>query len=183
MRPRQPLPRVWLMTDERMGEGLWAALARLPRGGGVVFRHYATPPAERRALFKRVRAIARRRRLVLVLAGKVGQAVAWRADGVHGRRSDRASRPLLRTAPAHDHRELVAARRAGADLAFLSPVFPTRSHPGAAALGAARFGRLANGSEVDAIALGGMDGTRFKQLRMLGAKGWAAIDAWLSSSS
>ena len=27
MRSRQPLPRLWLMTDERMGEALWDALA------------------------------------------------------------------------------------------------------------------------------------------------------------
>jgi thiamine-phosphate pyrophosphorylase len=38
------------MTDERLGDALWTALRRLPRGAGIVFRHYATPPAERRAL-------------------------------------------------------------------------------------------------------------------------------------
>ncbi len=43
MRARHPstLPRLWLMTDERLGEGLWAALAALPHGSGVIFRDYA----------------------------------------------------------------------------------------------------------------------------------------------
>ncbi|MEJ8630952.1 hypothetical protein P0F65_16040 [Sphingomonas sp. I4] len=36
-------PVTWLMTDERLGDGLWRALARLPPGSGVVFRHHATP--------------------------------------------------------------------------------------------------------------------------------------------
>jgi thiamine-phosphate pyrophosphorylase len=57
------------MTDERQGEALWTALDRLPRGAGVVFRHYSLPCAERRALFRRVHNMCARRRLMLVLAG------------------------------------------------------------------------------------------------------------------
>ena len=36
-RQARSLPRLFLMTDERMGDGLWDALARLPKGAGVVF--------------------------------------------------------------------------------------------------------------------------------------------------
>ena len=43
------LPRLWMMTDERQGDALWSALERLPRGAGVVFRHYSLPAAARRA--------------------------------------------------------------------------------------------------------------------------------------
>ena len=68
---------------------------------------------------------------------------------------------------------------------FLSPAFPTRAHPGARTLGAMRFGLIA-GRSVHAktgrrplvIALGGMNGCRFRRLAALGADGWAAIDAW-----
>jgi len=173
MRPRQPLPRLWLMTDERMGERLWDALARLPRGSGVIFRHYHT--RERRALFERVRAIARRRGLVLLLAGTPREATGWRADGAHGRSLHlRASRPLLRTAPAHDAREL---NRARAHAALVSPVFTTRSHRGAHSLGPLRFGMLARRARIALIALGGMNARRFDRLVPLGAYGWAAIDS------
>jgi thiamine-phosphate pyrophosphorylase len=190
MARRQPLPRLWLMTDERIGDALWPALERLPRGGGVVFRHYATPARERRRLFEMVRAIARRRRLVLVLAGSARQAIGWRADGVHGRSPHvRHPRSLLKTAPAHGPREIRAAMQARADLVFLSPVFPTRSHPGQRTLGPLRFGlavprrrpgpsscRFPRGNGT-IIALGGMTPHRFRRLRALGAYGWAAIDA------
>ncbi len=180
MARRQPLPRLWLMTDERIGDALWPALARLPRGSGVIFRHYATPGDERRRLFEKARAVARRKGLMLVLAGSARQAIGWRADGVHGRSGHvRAARGLVRTAPVHSRRELVAAMRAGTDLIFLSPVFPTRSHPEAQALGAARFGlavrRPSPGNRI--IALGGMTPHRFHRLQALGAYGWAAIDA------
>jgi thiamine-phosphate pyrophosphorylase len=176
MPARHPAPSLWLMTDERQGDALWTALAALPAGAGIVFRHYHTDPRERRRLFAAVRRVARARRLVLVLAGAARQAAAWRADGVHGRNATRTARPLLRTAPAHDARELIAAGRAGADRIFLSPVFATRSHPGAGALGPVRFGLMAGRSSA-VIALGGMDARRAKRLQALGSSGWAAIDA------
>lgn len=171
MRRRQPLPRLWLFTDERQGEALWAALERLPRRSGVVFRHYRLPAPERRALFARVLRIARRRALLLVAAG------AWLpgAQGCHGRRG-----PGVRTASAHDLAELRAAERAGADLVFLSPVFPTRSHPGAPALGVRGFERLARRATRPVVALGGMDAARARSLRY--AYGWAGIDAFSPSA-
>ena len=178
MRRRQPsIPRLWLMTDERMGEALWAALARLPRGSGVVFRHYGLATAERQALFARMASIARRRRLVLVRAGPV--AMAGEA-GVHGQR--RGTRPGLRTASAHDRSEAIAAVRAGTDALFVSPVFATRSHPGARALEVARFGLLIRGLGVPVIALGGMNRRRAASLRAMGIHGWAGIDAWSRGS-
>jgi thiamine-phosphate pyrophosphorylase len=69
-RQPRPLPRLWLMTDERQGDALWSALARLPKGAGVIFRHHATAPPERRALYEQVRRLARRRGLILILAGQ-----------------------------------------------------------------------------------------------------------------
>ncbi|MBB5696898.1 thiamine phosphate synthase [Sphingomonas yantingensis] len=170
MRARHPstLPRLWLMTDERLGEGLWAALAALPHGSGVIFRDYATPLPERRARFAAVLAVAKRRRLVLVRAGRI----AMRGEmGVHNGRGLR-----LRTASVHDRKEMIAARRVGADLIFVSPVFPTRSHPGARTLGPVRLGLMLRGATSPAIALGGMDARAFTRLRGLRLHGWAAID-------
>jgi thiamine-phosphate pyrophosphorylase len=175
--PAAAIPRLWLMTDERQGDGLWRALDRLPRGSGLIFRHYGLAPAERRLLFERVRRVARRRRLVLVLAGSPRLAIAWRADGVHGRSPHRPARPLVRTAPAHGAVELVKARRAGASLIFLSPVFATRSHPEGRPLGPVRFGILAQGRGRIA-ALGGMNVRRGRRLTRLGSYGWAGIDAF-----
>ncbi|HWI84704.1 MAG TPA: thiamine phosphate synthase [Sphingomonas sp.] len=161
------------MTDERMADGLWCALARLPRGSGVVFRHYATD--DRRALFDRVRRIARKRRLLLLLAGTPREAIAWRADGAHGRSLHvRAARPLVRTASVHQAGEV---RSSCADAMFVSPVFATRSHPGGRSLGILRFGLIAQAAVGPVIALGGMNTRRFRRLARLGAYGWAAVDA------
>ena len=178
MRARHPrLPPIWLITDERQGDALWTALERLPRGAGVIFRHHGTPVGERRALFEAVRRIARARRLTLVLAGTPRLAIGWRADGVHGRHPHGISaRRLVRTAPAHNRRELVAAERGGADAILLSPVFPTRSHPGAPTLGRLGFAMIAHTATRPIIALGGMTASRARSLRGMGIHGWAGID-------
>jgi len=172
MQRRQPLPRLWMMSDERQGDTLWQALERLPKGAGVVFRHHSLNPRDRRLLFERVRRVARRRRLLLLLAGPPRLAVVWGADGSHGRGAGRG----LRSAPVHGVRELRTAERVGARLLFVSPAFATRSHPGAMPLGPLRFNLLARNTRLPVIALGGMNGVRARRLR--GIYGWAAIDAW-----
>lgn len=177
MRRRHPIPVIWLMTDERMGKALWPALRRLPRGAGVVFRHYATPLAERRALFKRVRRIALARRLVLLRAG--ANPLGYGDQGTHGRRDPRGG---LSTWPVHDRREALAARRGGADALFVSPVRASRSHPAGVALGPRRACGITRGLRLPIIALGGMDACAFRRMRLSGFHGWAAIDAWLNGS-
>jgi len=185
MRPRHkksPLPRLWLFTDERVNEGdLLAALDRLPRGSGVVLRHYGLGRGERHALAGRIGRIARRRGLIMLIAGEAEGLSPLHASGLHqpqwmARRACGPG-PALLSAAAHDLPGLATARRAGADLAFLSPVFATRSHAGARALGPVRFGLLARQAKLPVVALGGMDEARFRRMKPLGAYGWAGIDA------
>jgi thiamine-phosphate pyrophosphorylase len=176
------LPCVWLMTDERVAQAdLLRAIARLPRGSAIVVRHYTLDDVARRGLFERVRRVAWRRGCVVLLADDPAQARAWGADGHHGRaRVERGmgvcARPWLHSAPVHDSRELVAARRAGADAILLSPLMATRSHPGARPLGAFRFAMLARRSPVPVIALGGVRPRHAGLVSQLGASGFAAID-------
>src|SRR3546814_3404918 len=80
------------------------AIRRLPQGSGIIFRHYTLPTNERRPLFARARAIAQRRRLILLLAGPAEIALAWKADGFHGRFSrKRRHARLIHTARSEEH--------------------------------------------------------------------------------
>lgn len=174
MSPRQSLPRIWLVTDERQGDGLLPAVARLPREAGILFRHYSLAEAERRALFDTVRGVTSGTR-PLLLAGPARLAEAWGADGWHGWGDGEG----LRSASVHDLAEIRRAEEQGADLLFLAPVYPTRSHPGAPALGVERFAALAAITKLPVIALGGVAPDNAEELRSRGAYGWAAVDAWL----
>lgn len=175
MRARHPpLPLVWLLSDARNDDGLEAALAELPRGSGFVFRHYHLGPEARAARLRGLAQAARGHGHLVILSGEERQARQWGADGVYGPPQRIATaRGLRKLATAHDGDGLVAARRAGADGVFLSPVFPTRSHPGARPLGIHGFHVLAQQSPVPVIALGGMTKARARELAW---PRWGAID-------
>ena len=113
--------------------------------------------------------------VVLLLAGGDAKARRWGADGAHHRRPHA---PRYGTAAAHGVREIRAAERSGAGAIFLSPLHPTRSHPGAPTLGRMRFAALARTTRLPVIALGGIDRIRGRMAMRVGAWGWAAIDAW-----
>ena len=169
------LPRIWVLSDARNDAVLDAALKRLPRGSGLVFRHYHLPEAERRTRFTALARIARARGHLVVLSGTMAQARAWGADGAYGPAALLARGPRgLRLVTVHSLQEMTRARRA--DALVLSPVFPTRSHPGGKGLGPLRFLALAARSRLPVIALGGMDARRATRL---GGTPWAAIDAFL----
>ena len=173
-------PRQWLMTDERMSDRLWEAIARLPdHAAGIVFRHYNTEKDKRAALARKVAAMCRRRGIRLGLARDIDLACSVGADFIH--RPDTAT-TLPISMPVHNLEQAREAARLGAALAFVSPVFPTRAHPGQAALGPANAETLAKASRTVAIALGGMDAAKFVLLSPGAFHGWAGIDAWLSGS-
>jgi thiamine-phosphate pyrophosphorylase len=174
MPTRQTLPDLWLLSDARNDARLEAALARLPRGSGFVFRHYHLWGDARRERYDTLVTLCRARDHLVVLAGDAETACEWGADGIY---ADPAAlgegEGLLRLAMVHDADEIALAGRAGADAMFLSPVFPTRSHPGAEGLGKSRFLELAARATAPVIALGGMTAERAADL---GWPRWAAID-------
>jgi thiamine-phosphate pyrophosphorylase len=174
------LPALWLLSDARNDAGLEHALAKLPRGSGFIYRHYHLPDPERFRRFLALRRIARARGHKVILADSALTAREWGADGIYG--APRSLYPrragLIHLATAHDMGELGLAARLGADAVLLSPVFPTRSHPGGAVLGPVRFRLLARQTRLPVIALGGMSPGRARALRWLH---WAAIDAFVSA--
>ena len=158
------MPARVLLSDARNDATLETALRRLPRGSALVWRHYHLDRTARAARLAPLARLAALRGIAVVLAGP-GYGPAQRLS--------RRRTGGLRLATAHNLRELGAAARAGADAVLLSPVFPTRSHPGAPALGAVRFNALARLSPIPVLALGGMTRRRLTQVR---AQGFAAID-------
>ncbi|MDQ1081045.1 thiamine phosphate synthase [Pseudoroseomonas cervicalis] len=155
------LPRLWLFSDPLRLPDPRAAAAALPRGAGVVARGVA--PALLPALARQ-----RRGRGPLLLGGDARGALRLRA-GLHWPdrpagsgllaflAARRAGAPwALLSCAAHGPAGLRRARRLGADLVFLSPAFPTPSHPGAPSLGPWRWAALARRAGRPVAALGGI---------------------------
>ncbi|MBB3034140.1 thiamine phosphate synthase [Alteriqipengyuania lutimaris] len=176
--PIQPLPDLWLLSDARNDAALEDALVRLPEGSGFVFRHYHLDEARRRERFEMLRSICRSKNHLAVLSGAAELVRDWEAEGVYGPADAIGNAaPMLhskiRIATAHHATEIAAAEAAGADAIMLSPVYPTRSHPGGAVLGPEGFRALAGRTRLPVIALGGMTAERASDL---GVTRWAAID-------
>ena len=175
------LPRLWLFSDPVRLPDPRLAMAALPRGAGVVARGLAP------GLLRPVARLARQRGLRLLVAGD-GRAALALGAGVHlpDRRESGGLLPLLiarRAAPgriimsmaAHGgQRGAARARRLGVDFLFLSPLFPTQSHPGAPALGVLRWAALARLLPAPCMALGGIAPVRLRAIPRRAA-GIAAI--------
>ena len=163
------------MTDPRLGD-LRSVIRALPKGAGIIFRHYELPTRTRRLLFRRVKKLARARRHLVLLADRPALARHWGADGAHDRSVHRSQG--IRTVAVHNAREAVVAKRVKADLIFISPVYATRSHPDARVIGMRGTLRIAGHERGRTIALGGMTAKRMRMVRQHGIHGWAGIDAF-----
>ena len=184
-RAGRAIPTRWLFSDPIRLPNPGAAAGALPRGAGVVARGLA--PEALRELAR----TARIRGLILMVAGDGRLALALRA-GLHlpERRPSTGLLPflaarrrgapfaLLSAATHGDGRAVCVAHRLGVDLVFLSPAFPTASHPGARALGPLRWGLLARKILQPVVALGGITPRAARRLPAHAA-GLAAI-GWLS---
>jgi thiamine-phosphate pyrophosphorylase len=162
------LPTLWLFTDDTRTPDVDVALATLPTRVGVVLRG-------------RARAAAPGRHTVAV-AGDVGRALALGA-GLHLPSVLLARPPFgwrrcrFVTAAIHTVPDAVRARRLGVAIGFVSPVFATRSHPGARVLGRLGARRVAR----HLPQAGFVGGLAKHSTRGLKGVAWGAIDALLSA--
>lgn len=189
---RLQLPPFYVISDvARFGpDGFAARLERVLAAGIrlVQLREPELPPQRLRACAQRLVPLCRRYGARLLLNADPELAVFAGADGVHlNSRRLRAlrARPLPAdlwvATSCHDLEELRQAEAIEADLAVLSPVRPTASHPGAPALGWERFGELCRAVALPVYALGGMTPGDLAAARAAGAHGVAMRGAaWAS---
>lgn len=177
-----PLPTLWLFTDPVRTPDPVALALRLPRGAGVVYRHFGA--TDRTEVAAALRTITRRRGLLLLIGADADMAAQVRADGVHlperlaadAAALKRARPDWLITSAAH---AAAALRRARGDAAVLSPVFPSRSPSAGRPLGLARATRLMAAAPLPVIGLGGVTPARAGALLRAGFAGAAGIEMFL----
>lgn len=143
------------MTDPERLPDVEAALRTLPRGAALIWRAYGEVAAPAR--LHRLTSLARRRGIVLLVAGRPSLATRTGTMGIHlpereVRRARSGSYVIPRrfhapgralTAACHSESAIRLAAEAGADAVLISPVFETKSHAGANPLGLLRFAHLA----------------------------------------
>ena len=171
-------PLVLFTDDERLPDPL-AAARTLPRGSMVVVR--SRDSKQRAALARAMVDLSRACALIVLVAGDGALAAASGANGLHlpeaclGEAAAWRARysSLLITGSVHSLAALAKAKLL--DAVFLSPVFPTTSHPGRATLTAVRANMIARGARLPVYALGGVEPCNAGLLS--GFAGIAAISA------
>lgn len=175
------LPIAFYFTDETRAANPQGIIARLPKGTAVLFRHYNHQ--NRAELAMDLSKLCKSRNLPLFIAGDAALASRIGANGVHLPDALKSRLPRLQTtypqlmfsAACHSERSLKAAERLGADLAFLSPLYATRSHPNARTWGALRAAAVLRRTTLPVYALGGITDARFNQITNSGFSGFGAI--------
>jgi len=180
------LPPLYLISDSRRfgKDGFLAPLERALKAGArlVQLREPHMPPDEFEEYASLIAGLCHRHGAQLLLNAEPESMSRCDADGVHlnsKRLAQYSSRPLddhyWVAASCHNAEELRQAEHLGADFAVLSPVAPTSSHPGAAALGWEAFSRLCAVVNLSVYALGGMRAQDLAQARQAGAQGLAMV--------
>lgn len=185
-------PQLILITDTSRysGETFFNTVKAALRAGvnAVLVREKEMSSSQLLAFSSRLRQLTHRYRARLLIHSQADVALAVDADGVHLSSSDIHTTAAVRgwlndssktvSVSCHDIDQLRLAEGVGADFVFLSPVFPTLSHPGAASLGVEGFFSLASQSELPVVALGGISD---ENRALLEGFGVAVISAILAS--
>ena len=186
LREKKRLPSIILVTDAARQSDPYDSIEALPRGSAVIFRHYQVD--DREGLARKISGLCRRKGIALLLSGDPAMALRVRAGGIHfpqrllvpGMARAGAicftQKNWLISAAAHSFPALVSAHKIGVDLALLSPVFATRSHPGGKAIGPTPFAAMVRNSPVPVYALGGINQRNFPRIAQSGISGIAALE-------
>lgn len=177
------IPALYFFTDPARTPDPCAIVKRLPRGAGVVYRHFGASGRAKTA--RKLARICRARGLFLLIAADPALALRVGADGVHWPEQRLAAWPArenlprigLTLASAHCAAALARATAMGVDACVLGPVFASRSPSAGAPLGAFRASQIARGARLPVIALGGVNAATARRLIGRGFAGVAAVEA------
>jgi len=173
------LPRTFHFTDPVRTPDILRVARGLPRGFGIVWRHYGF--ADRLDVGRDLARVCRQRGIMLLVSADPALARRIGADGVHwpeARLTGARVPGFIETASAHGAQAIARAAHLGIDAVFVSAIFPSQSPSAAKPLGPLKFRQLARAARIPVYALGGIN-PRNAARAMSHAAGWAAVDAVL----
>lgn len=154
------LPACLFLTDPARTPDPVSALSGLPRGSGIIYRHFGAETRHQTALD--LSAAAKALGLRLLIAADPDLAKAVEADGVHwpearlGQARVWRNRFAIQTASAHSRQAIWRASQLSMDAVLVSSVFPSDSPSAERPLGVTRFRRLVSASPLPVYGLGGV---------------------------
>ena len=164
----RPLPPLFFLTDPDRVPDPIAVARTLPRGSGVIYRHFGH--ADRYATATGLAHMCAQRGLCFLIAADPDLAKSVGADGVHWPEArlpqSRAWRDrfALQTASAHSRRAIWRAAEEGIDAVLVSSVFPSQSPSAGRPIGPTRLRTLAQTADLPVYGLGGITASNASRL-------------------
>ena len=171
-------------TDRNRFKNIFEIVGSIPHQTMVIIRDYDLSVSARRNYGRKIVKICRDRGLKVLVGKDPVLAMDLNADGIHTPESllaflllwrDKKPEWILTTA-CHSRSSLVRIERCGVDATFVSPVFPTKSHPGSKTLGVDRFRKIVCDVKIPIYALGGINDETIHFLQGTNIVGVAGID-------
>ena len=175
--PKLTIPYLWFFTDEIKTKNIPEILLKLPRLSGVVIRNYSSPDREK--IIKSSSRISKRKNF-FILVGQNCQSYG-NINGIHlpkwHNQIRKKHKKHIISISVHGMKDVRKVINSRADIIFLSSVFRSSSHPEINPLGIIKFGLIARNLCKPVIALGGINDSNIKKLKISPINGIAAIDS------
>lgn len=188
---KKNLPACILFTDRSRIINLERTIKSLPKNSAIIIREYDLNIQDREIFAKKIIDLARPRGLKIIVGKDFVLAKRIKADGIHFSDLDNLpieffnrknfSEKFIFSFACHNFKSFLKAEKFKVDMAFISPIFPTKSHLGTKEFGIRNLAKISLKTKslsyvTPAIyALGGINPSNIAAIRKLHLSGFAAI--------
>jgi thiamine-phosphate pyrophosphorylase len=176
------LPKIFFFTDRKRLDDVFEVVTNLPKNSAVIIREYDLNFTKRLNFALKIRDIAKKNSLKILVGKDAKLAAKIKADGLHlsdlegfRRFNHYLNKNLLVSYSCHSEKSIRKAQKYGCNLIFYSPIFPTKSHPNQKAIGVLALRKLTLKTKIPIYALGGVSIQNIKILRNSRVAGFGGI--------
>ncbi len=185
------IPKAVLFSDEKKIGDLEMVTKTLSRNSALIYRQQNSD--------HKIRKICKENKIKFIVKNNIALYKDMRADGIHFSDNDTLSASLrykikklpnstILSLSCHNLKSLTKAIKLQPDIIFISPVFPTTSHPNSKIIGIKKLASLAQHFQKlqkthpkpQLYALGGINLSNIKSLKKLNLGGIGGIDIFLT---
>lgn len=192
--PTKKLPvNIFFSNGSKISQ-LEKILKHLPKKSAIIIREYHLKEEEREMLARKIITLAKPLGVKVLIGKNLQLAQKVRADGVHFSDYDtlpifnikRFAKRFIVSFSCHGLTSILKAQKLQFDIIFISPIFPTTSHPNATTIGLRKLTEITLKTKRQPYyhssfyALGGINLHNISSIRKSGLHGFGAISLFLT---
>ena len=191
------LPVSVFFTDRKKIYDLENTIKSLPKNSAIIIREYDLEQKDREIFARKIKDLTNSRNIRIIVGKDLVLAIKIKADGLHFSDLDhlplqflerkKFKKKFIFSFACHSFKSVLKAQKLKADMIFISPIFPTKSHLNTQALGIKNLAKISFKTKSSSYvspslyALGGINSQNLLSVRKLGISGFAAISLFLNN--